>query len=82
MIAKLCQSKLPVMVPPVHPNRPYEQRPDDLGILLHETLKIYNLTVVERGHHTDTVQRRRITLVVLDGVCVSMEHERIFVNQP
>ena len=33
MIAKTCQSKLPVMVPGRYTlNRPYEQRPDDLGI--------------------------------------------------
>ena len=82
MIAKLRQSKLPVMVPPVHPNRPYEQRPDELGIFPHETLKIHNLAVVERSHYTDTVQRLRITLVILDGVCISMEHKRVPVNQP
>ena len=63
-----------VYAAPVVPYRPYEERKYGFAVQAHELFKIENGMIVECNHYACVVQRRRITLVVLYGVCVCVQH--------
>ena len=58
----------------VSPHAPDEQREDGLAVLRQEVLKVEDAVVVERDADANLVERGRVALHVLDGVCVGVEH--------
>ena len=66
----------------VSPDVPYEKRPDNFRILLEKRFEIEDAAVVERGHHTHVLERRGITLEVLNGINISVEHKRVSTHLP
>ena len=66
-----------VLLAPVEPHRPHEELIHDVAVELHVFFEVENLVVVERGHHAHLMERRGVTLVVLNGVGVGVEHERV-----
>ena len=60
----------------IAPNIPHQERENDFGESRHKTFKIEKMPIVERGHHAYVVERSGVALKILNGIDMSVEHER------
>ena len=72
-LSKSCDAVVACLSVLVCPDAPYEERQDNLAVLLHECFERKDVSVVECAHHASRMQSRSIALVVLDGVGIGVE---------
>ena len=76
-MVKVEHGKLLVSAITIAPDVPDKKRPDDFAVALQEEFKIEHAAVVQCNHDTHIVQCRGVTLKILYGIGIGMEHIRI-----